>query len=55
MKLKHFLLTIAFALVCKQTICQKPDSDSSYRKFFVDSAFFALGNFLPNAINPYIG
>lgn len=52
MKLKSFLLLLIFTLASAQANGQAKSNHSIYKKFFVGSSLFILGNFIPDDPNP---
>ncbi|MEX2591731.1 MAG: hypothetical protein WD426_03080 [Anditalea sp.] len=52
MKLKLFLSLLVFALAFTKANSQTQAKDSTYKKFFIGSTFFMLGNFIPDDPNP---
>lgn len=52
MKLKLFLSVLVFTLAFTKANSQTQAKDSTYRKFFVGSTLFMLGNFIPDDPNP---
>jgi len=52
MKLKLLLSLLTFSLIVSNGNSQTRSTDSTYRKFFVGSSLFVLGNFIPDDPNP---
>lgn len=50
---KQIVLLASILVLAVSTVCgQKAAQDSTYRKFFIGSSFFILGNFIPDDPNP---
>lgn len=52
MKLKLFLSLMVFAMAFTQANSQTRGQDPTYKKFFVGSTLFMVGNFIPDDPNP---
>ncbi|CAN5884725.1 hypothetical protein BH24BAC1_BH24BAC1_34010 [soil metagenome] len=52
MKLKIFLSLMAFALAFTKANSQTQGQESTYKKFFIGSTLFMLGNLIPDDPNP---